>query len=393
METFGGLLALAAILLFVACSIGLIAPRLLKNPKTGSIPKRKHLAIVGLVAPLVMFAIGGSMLPKPEQDANAQEQVKIFKGTIEQTMDAMSDFSSENQTFEVLSQDPLHIRMAPEILASETAESIDFELKRAVIYGVYRTFIHTGHDAVEVTAQPMLITLNPRTHKLLDSPVAKVKITRQQALEVAKNQLGITDFDELVGGTTPDSWSEKMLNGRYNERTPGLQKFSQALGVTYSTKGSTIQTAQQSLGMTAQEFQKRFNATASNAGADIKIKSLNVQAKPGGVNDTFMHTAGNGYLVGVIDRQSKQLTALNMGLASGEGAADGLILLGVALNASTDGADASAIGKALSSLMSKAMADIEKPNAKPHEMRVGNRTYSASANKTVGLMLFVTPAQ
>jgi hypothetical protein len=250
METFGGLLALAAILLFIICLIGLIFPRLLKHPKTGTVPQRKHLAIFGLVVPLVMFAIGGSMLPKPQNDTDAQPQ-------------ALADAAAPATT-------------------PATAHSI--------------------------------------------------------------------------------------------EPTPTIP---------------TIKT----LGMTAQEFQKRFNATASNAGADIKIKRLNVQSKPDGVNDTFMHTAGNGYLVGVIDRQSKQLTAINMGLAGGDDPADGLILIGTALHASTDDVEAGAIGKALSSLMSKAMADIEKPNAKLHEMRVGNRMYAASANKATGLMLFVTPAQ
>lgn len=157
-----------------------------------------------------------------------------YKGSIEQVIEEMGDFSADNKTFQVLSKKPLHIRLSPRVVAGQTPDALKEELLRAATYGVYRTFIHTSADAVQVMAQPMLLSMGAQGHKLelQSAPKATVTVTRAKALEVAKQTLQVKDFAELVNAD--DTWSDKMENGRYMKRKPGLNKLAADLGVAFS---------------------------------------------------------------------------------------------------------------------------------------------------------------
>jgi hypothetical protein len=161
-------------------------------------------------------------------------QAEPFRGTIEQVIEKMRDYSASNNTFQVLSKQPLHIRLSPKMVAAETSESVKTELLRAAIYGVYRTFIHTNADSVQVTARPLLMVINGehREFVLLRKPLATVSVTRAKALEVARQTLQVTSFSQLVDAG--DMWTDKMENGRYVNRKPGLYKLADELGVDFS---------------------------------------------------------------------------------------------------------------------------------------------------------------
>ncbi|BBL25466.1 hypothetical protein [Comamonas terrigena] len=157
-----------------------------------------------------------------------------FKGTIEQVIEKMRDYSASNNTFQVLSKQPLHIRLSPKMVAAETSESVKTELLRAATYGVYRTFIHTHVDRVQVTARPLLMVINGehREFVLLKKPSATVSVSRAKALEVARQTLQVTSFSQLVDAH--DMWTDKMENGRYVNRKPGLHKLADDLDVDFS---------------------------------------------------------------------------------------------------------------------------------------------------------------
>lgn len=176
----------------------------------------------GLLAALLLISLGPLA-------AHAQ-----FKGTIEQVMEEMNDFVLENNTFQIVRAKPLHIRLSPQILSLNAPDQLNEEVLRAAVYGVYRSFIHTDQPQVQVTAQPLFISLSPRSAKLLDLPRAMVTVTRDKALQVAKQNLGVKGFKELVN--SDDTWSDKMQNGRYINRKPGLLKVAQDLGVVFVAK-------------------------------------------------------------------------------------------------------------------------------------------------------------
>lgn len=157
-----------------------------------------------------------------------------FQGDIAEVIEEMYDFSQENNTFAIVKKQPLHIRLSPQVVKGDSPETVKSEVLRAATYGVYRTFIHTKEPQVQVTVWPMLTTIGPKGAVLSPTthPKAEVTVSREKALEVAKRLLQVKSLNELV--EDGDMWSEKMVNGRYFERKPGLQKLSDDLGVKYT---------------------------------------------------------------------------------------------------------------------------------------------------------------
>jgi len=133
--------------------------------------------------------------------------------TVEELVEDFADFSEENGTFKVLSSQPLHIQMAAQVVANDLPETVQTEVQRAALYGIYRTLIHTDAPSVHVTAVPMVVTLNPYSSRFLDSPKVDLEVTREQALQAAKKHAGADTLDELVApdasmGIQLDSWSK-----------------------------------------------------------------------------------------------------------------------------------------------------------------------------------------
>lgn len=247
-NVIGVVLVLLALLVFVMCLIGLIAPKWLKYSKTGNAPKRSHIALALLFVPIILFGIGGVLIDDPAKESSASV------AEVEQSSQAV---------------------VAPAASEQQTAE--------------------------------------------------------------------------------PDT---------------------------------------ETLGITLKEFQKRFNTLAKSM--DLPWNANSMEMNIGPVNDTYKLLAGTGYMVAVVDKAGF-ITDVHTGLAAGDGtggdAADGLIFMGLVANATTDGASRDEVGKAFASLMKKAMASIDKPNAAVQKISVGNRTYSATANRLIGFALSIAPKE
>ena len=78
----------------------------------------------------------------------------------------------------------------------------------------------------------MLLDMKNRDRTLQTKPRATLNITRAHAAQVIKEELGLDSFAGLVGGLTPDSWTDQARSAMYsNEGSPGRDRFAQALGV------------------------------------------------------------------------------------------------------------------------------------------------------------------
>lgn len=66
MSILAGIIGLAGFLFLFVAVIGVIAPSVFKNKKTGEIPKRSHLLTGGLIASVVSFIIAGILAPDTE---------------------------------------------------------------------------------------------------------------------------------------------------------------------------------------------------------------------------------------------------------------------------------------------------------------------------------------
>lgn len=72
MAVLGGLIGLVGFLFLLVALIGVIAPSVFKDKKTGEVPKRSHLLLGGVTASVIAFAIAGTIAPEVEQPAAAK---------------------------------------------------------------------------------------------------------------------------------------------------------------------------------------------------------------------------------------------------------------------------------------------------------------------------------
>lgn len=126
-------------------------------------------------------------------------------------IDDFGDYAADNNTFQLISSKPLEIRLSPSVVSGEPAENAESEVRRAGLYGVYRTLIHTDAPAVTVQVVPREVTLNPQSVRLLSSPALQISATRAQALAAASKLTKVKDLDALVvaeqaGNIQLDNW-------------------------------------------------------------------------------------------------------------------------------------------------------------------------------------------
>lgn len=144
-------------------------------------------------------------------------------GTLQEMFEDGSDFYPENGTLVIDSENPAVFKLGTPIYANDRQDVIDYQLKRSLIYGALRPFIHTDIDVVKVTAFPVLTTYNPHTAKALDKPTYTIAITRDVAFKTVQKFLDVKDFGELV--TKYGSWSDEFNNLYYEDKHPGLNVF------------------------------------------------------------------------------------------------------------------------------------------------------------------------
>lgn len=165
--------------------------------------------------------------PKAEAEPSALPHL----GSVKALIDDFGDFSTEGNEFEVVSEQPLHIRLSPVITNSDPQDVIDEQTKRALIYGVYRSFIHTDIDSITVTAQPLevaqLFKRSAGDGKLLDKPKFTVTKTRAQALQDVKLFLPVDKMADLVKpGDDFSSFTKEFNQLYYNDQGgAGLDAF------------------------------------------------------------------------------------------------------------------------------------------------------------------------
>lgn len=117
----------------------------------------------------------------------------------------------------LISKEPLHFLLSPAVFDGEVDEQIRRLVKRSILYGIYRTFIHTDSQSVTVTVIPLL-----QSGGYLEQYTETVSITRGEALSIAKLYMGVNSFSELIGNNVgneydPVSWSDAFENVYYSE--------------------------------------------------------------------------------------------------------------------------------------------------------------------------------
>lgn len=133
--------------------------------------------------------------------------------SIDEMIEDQGDFSAENDTFKIIKKKQLYIQLSPQLFPDDQEETIKTEINRSIIYGIYRTFIHTSQEKVSIISMPLEIS--PITHKkrFLESPKVELSTSRKCALEAVQNIIKAKSLDDLVTPTKAgeiqlDSWSK-----------------------------------------------------------------------------------------------------------------------------------------------------------------------------------------
>lgn len=132
--------------------------------------------------------------------------------SVSEMIEDRGDYAAENETFKLLSTSPLKIQLAPDVVPGDLPENMQREVRRAALYAVYRTFVHTNAKKVEVVAIPREVHLGPTpTFKFLDKPSVWIRVTREQALKAAASLTKAKSYPELVKAEEPsdmqmDDW-------------------------------------------------------------------------------------------------------------------------------------------------------------------------------------------
>lgn len=165
--------------------------------------------------------------------AFAESETK-FKSVPEMIED-FGDYSKDNSTFEIISEHPLHIRLSPIVFGAEIPRVKKNLVKMAMVYGIYRSFIHTPIEKITVTAVPRKIynIREPDKGELVPDEKVTLTKTREQALKVLQHFFPgktFTDLVEVDKDVGSDQQSDLFSRIYYPDQgEPGLEAFFEEL--------------------------------------------------------------------------------------------------------------------------------------------------------------------
>lgn len=146
--------------------------------------------------------------------------------------------------------------------------------------------------------------------------------------------------------------------------------------------------------MTSEEFRKAYNNMIGQIDKSWRVAEFDVQ--PGEVNDVFNASLGKAaHIVGSVDKANGKLLDLMLVIGGGQLVDENMRAIAAMLSVAqvtTKGESKEKISNAVSTMMRKAMDNIDKPDAKSTQAMVGNRKYSFDASKITGLMFSISDA-
>lgn len=144
--------------------------------------------------------------------------------TPDEMITQFSDFYVENNSYQLVSKDPVHIRLSAPVVDGDHADVIREQNQRALVYGVYRSLALTDAESITVTAVPVEISFGKSSGKPKFLNDWKVTITkdRKQALSDINKVMKLKNLDELF--KSDNQWNDKFKNSVYYNAA-GLNKL------------------------------------------------------------------------------------------------------------------------------------------------------------------------
>jgi len=246
------LLSLLFIIFLALALVGLVKPGLIKQKS------RMKAFFWNIGGAFIVLVIIGSLAPTEQNAANkSTEQVNKEElldasnesnsangmalnsasypahfDTVEEMISEFNDYPPDVGQFKVIKKDPLHIQLSPLVTPEDYPEVIEDQVRRALIYGIYRPFIHTSVPRIRVTAIPMIINFQNGNKRYLEGYKRTISLDREKALSVIKKYLHVSSFSDLVTEKKVDDmvfhdqWIGEFGRLYYNDQGyPGIKRF------------------------------------------------------------------------------------------------------------------------------------------------------------------------
>ena len=143
-----------------------------------------------------------------------------------------NDYVEESGTFKVIKAEPLHIQLSPRDTKGTSEKVIRDEVKRAMIYGIFRTFIHTPQNKITVTVIPLEVGVPGPKKVYWNQYKTTLTVTREGALRAVRKFFPVGTYEELVapktiaGLTINDEWSGDFSKCYWSDLgEPGIDAF------------------------------------------------------------------------------------------------------------------------------------------------------------------------
>lgn len=144
---------------------------------------------------LTFFTLGSSFVTADEMPCVN----KVFNRDIAETIEDFGDYYPEANSFELISKKPLKMRFSPPAWDNDHKDVKVKLVERAVVYGVYRTFIHSNND--DVTIVSYLVDSQGQRGKLAGTTEYTVTLSRQKAEDILKKYMPVSSMSEIVNET------------------------------------------------------------------------------------------------------------------------------------------------------------------------------------------------
>lgn len=132
-----------------------------------------------------------------------------------------------------------HIQVAAQTFETNLEYSPDLvkeSVRRVLVYGAYRTFIHTNAQKVKVSALPFIRSKEDKQDlQYVERFKKTAEVSREKALRLLRNRAGVDSLSDLVGIKSGESYlrdasSPEFKKIIYNDAgAPGLDRFASLL--------------------------------------------------------------------------------------------------------------------------------------------------------------------
>lgn len=169
------------------------------------------------------------------------------KSGFREMMNNRNDYTEEAGTLIIKSESPLEVVLYAQDMINQDEKYKIQDMDRALLYGVYRTFVHTDEPQITVTSRHLDIkSLNPYEAEENRSLVVSVSVTKEQALEAIQKFIpSVETFDDLieekeVGGLLlEDEWTAEFEE--FYWKRDGQEKLLNALRAYSKTNSDVLQ--------------------------------------------------------------------------------------------------------------------------------------------------------